>query len=367
MTNPKIEFINLAYKYAPFTEAFAEDLRRVLASGAYILGEEVEQLEKSVAAFTGANHAVGVANCTDGLILAFKAIGIGPGDEVITSPMSYLATTSTIALVGATAVFVDIDDSLNLDPDKIEDAINEKTKAISLVHLSGIPANVKKIKEIADRHGLALIEDCAQSFGATVDGRNVGTFGRFGVLSFHPLKNFGTIGDGGMILVQDEADARWLRQARNHGHRSREECDFWSVNSRLDELHAAFLRTMLASYPTELQRRQKLADIYRRELSAVVEFPKIPENSTASYNWIMILADQREALMDHLTACGVESKIHYPMLITSLKSAEHGCRIHASIDNANRLVNRILSLPSAEHITETDVAYVSRCIREFYS
>lgn len=360
-----ISFIDLAAKYAGFAKQLHEDLGRVLSSGSYILGSEVARFEGSIKDFTAAKHAVAVANGTDALILSLKAAGVGPGDEVITTPMSYLATTSSIALSGATAVFVDVDASLNLDPERIEEAITERTRAISVVHLAGIPAQIERIAQVADKYGLALIEDCAQSFGASQDGQLTGTFGRFGTLSFHPLKNLGTLGDGGMILMQRQEDEDWMLQARNHGHRGRDECDFWSINSRLDELHAAFLNSMLMRYPEELDRRRRLADIYRTELAGVVEFPLIPANSRPSYNWIMILVDRREELIAHLADCGIEVKVHYPKLIPDLKAAAANCREHGNLANARRMVKRILSVPMAEHISEADARLVCDRIKEF--
>lgn len=366
MHRRQLPFIDLAAKYARFATRYQEDLARVLASGQFILGNEVSGFETAVKAYTGAAHAIGVANCTDALILCLKAIGVGGGDEVITTPMTYLATTSAIALCGATAVYVDIDDSLNLDPDRIEGAVTSRTKAVSVVHLAGIPARIDRIVAVAERHGLAVIEDCAQSFGAEYNGRATGTFGRFGAVSFHPLKNLGALGDGGMILARDERDAAWLRQARNHGHRSRDECDFWSVNSRLDELQAAFLKTQLESFPEELSRRQRLADIYRSRLAGVVEFPRLPTNCRASYNWIMVLAPRRQQLAAYLAEQGIETKIHYPQLVRHLEAAARGTRSGGAMPNAERDVERILSLPAAEHITQDDVLYVCEAVTRFY-
>ena len=367
MSRRPLPFVDLVAKQARFAARYHEDLTRVLASGSFILGKEVASLEDAIMRFTGSPHAIGVANGTDALILSLKVIGVGDGDEVITTPMSYLATTSTIALCGATAVFVDIDDSLNLDPEQIERAITEKTRAISVVHLAGVPARMDRIIAVADRHGIPVIEDCAQSFGTVYRNRAAGTYGRFGTISFHPLKNLGTLGDGGLILAQRPEDATLLRQARNHGHRSREECDFWTINSRLDELHAAFLLTQLESYPEELARRRRLADIYRSELAGVAEFPRLFDGALPSYNWIMMLAQDRERLMAHLMDRGFETKIHYPMLISSLKAAERNTRSDIPVPNARRLVDRIMSLPSAEHVTEEDAHDVCVAIKEFYA
>ena len=207
MTTRSIKFIDLSRKYAPLARELQQDLERVVSSGSFILGDELEAFEADIVEYMGSAHAVGVGNGTDALMLCLRAAGVGPGDEVITSPMSYLATASCIALVGATAVFVDVDESLNLDPAGIGDAVTRNTKAILPVHLSGIPANLHGIAAVADEHGLPIIEDCAQSFGAVADGKFVGTSGRFGVTSFHPLKNLGALGDAGMILARDGDDA----------------------------------------------------------------------------------------------------------------------------------------------------------------
>lgn len=361
-----IKFIDLAGKYEPLTQAFHEDLDRVLSSGNFVLGEELQKFEAAIVDFTGAKNAVGVGNGTDALILCLKAAGVGRGDEVITTPMSYLASTSSITLCGATAVFVDIDRSLNMDPSKISAAVTSKTKAILPVHVAGIPARISEIGEIAKQHELPVIEDCAQALGATMGGSFVGTSSEFGAVSFHPLKNLGALGDGGMILAKSGRDAEWLRQARNHGHRSRNECDFWSVNSRLDELQSAFLRTQLAFLPQELDRRRNLAKIYREELSGIVRFPEVSKTSRPSYNWVMILATDRDNLADFLMNRGIEAKIHYPILIPSLRAAAEGCRVQGTLDTANTLVGEILSLPNAEHVTESDAALVCQSIKAFY-
>jgi dTDP-4-amino-4,6-dideoxygalactose transaminase len=367
MKTKKITFIDLVSKYKPFVEQFHKDLDRVLASGTFILGQEVLRFEESIKHSTKTAGAIGVGNGTDALILCLKAMNIGPRDEVITTSMSYLATASSIALVGATAVCVDIDNSLNLDPDKIEAAITPQTRAILVVHLSGIPADVDQIMKIASRHGLPVIEDCAQAFGAEISGQAVGTFGRLGTISFHPLKNLGTLGDGGIILAQREEDIRWLEQARNHGHKNRDECDFWSINSRLDELHAAFLNTMLEYYPEEVKRRQRLADIYKLELKGLVKFPLVPPGAKPSFNWIMMLVDQREELVKFLAEQGTELKIHYPYLMPDLKSAVKNCRVHGSLENSRNMVKKIISVPAAEHISESDVRYICEQIKNFYA
>ncbi len=367
MKTKKITFLDLTSKYQPFQKQFHSDLDRVLASGTFILGPEVARFEKLIKHHTNANGALGVGNGTDALILCLKALRIGPGDEVITTSMSYLATASSIALSGATAVCIDVDESLNLDPKKIEEAITPQTRAILVVHLSGVPADIKQIMNIASRYDLPVIEDCAQAYGANINGQAVGTFGRLGTVSFHPLKNLGTLGDGGIILAQRDEDLGWLKLARNHGHKNRNECDFWSINSRLDELHAAFLNTMLEHYPSEMQRRIKLAEIYKAELHGIVEFPIIHKDSNPSYNWIMMLVDQRDKLIRSLSEKGTELKVHYPYLLPDLKSASQNCRVHGSLENSRVKVKKIISVPAAEHISETDVRYICQQIIDFYA
>ena len=367
MTPYTIPFINLPAKYKAFEIEFLEDLHRVLSSGTYILGDEVAQFERAIKDYTKAQNTIAVANGTDALVLSLRAAGVGVGDEVITTPMSYLATTSSIALCGATAVFADVDDSLNLDPDCIENAITERTRAISVVHLAGIPAQIDRIVKIAAKYGLALIEDCAQSFGALHNGSATGTFGGFGALSFHPLKNLGTVGDGGMIMTKNDLDYRFIMKARNHGHNGRDECDFWSMNSRLDEIHAAFLNTMLKSYGYELDRRRKLAMIYREELTHLLEFPLVSPNSMPSYNWIMILVEEREELIKYLANSGIEVKVHYPKLIPDLIAASLNCRQHGDLKKSRHYVKRILSLPTAEHVSEEDARVVCSRIKSFYA
>ncbi len=366
MSNRHIQFINLQARHKTFVDNYHAVLSKQLKSGNFIMGDVLSKFEKSIANYMGVKHVIGVANGTDALTLPMKYHGIGSGDEVITSPMSYLATTSSIALCNAQAVFIDIDQSLNLDPAKIEAAITNKTKAIMLVHLSGLPAEVEKIRQIANQNNLLLIEDCAQSIGATFNSKKVGSFGHFAGVSFHPLKNLGGLGDGGAIMTSCDKTEKWLRMARNHGHSSRDDCDFWSINSRLDALQAGFLQIQLEKYDDVLNHRRNLAGLYRDELNDFIEFPELWHDGEASYNWIMILAENRSNLVHYLSKSGIETKIHYPILIPDLKAAKHNCRIADEIPKARHYVDRILSLPNGEHITNNDVSYICKQIKQFY-
>jgi dTDP-4-amino-4,6-dideoxygalactose transaminase len=365
--NKVIKFVDLPHKYSKFKERFHSDLDDVLNSGQIILGENVELLEQTLANIQNVNSVVTVGNGTDALVLSLRALGIGPGDIVLTTPMSYLASSSSIALVGATIRFVDVDMSLNICPNSFRNSICPDTKAILLVHLAGIPADLKNILNIAKINHIPVIEDCAQAFGAEYLDRKVGGFGDIATLSFHPLKNLGCIGDGGAIFINDKKISSWLKQARNHGHSSRDECEFWSVNSRLDALQAKFILSQLDGYDGELARRRMLASIYYEQLGDIIDFPMVHPNSLPSYNWFMILTDQRDELFSFLVENNIETKIHYPKLISELKAAGKGTDSHSTFSNATRQTKRILSLPNAEHITESDVLYICNVIREFYS
>ncbi len=366
MTERKINFVDLPARHMRYAEDFHRVLDDRLQTGSYILGEGVEAFERQLAEYVGVEHVVAVGNGTDALMLAMKSQGIGEGDEVITSPMSYLATTSSIALIGAEAVMVDIDESLNLDPGRIEEAITDRTKAIMLVHLSGLPAQVEEIRRIADQHELKLIEDCAQSLGACYGGVKVGCFGDLAAVSFHPLKNLGGLGDGGAVFTNNAELASQLRMMRNHGHSGRDQCDFWSVNSRLDSLQAGFLSVQLRDYEEALSHRRRLAEIYRCRLTGVIDFPCIWSEAIASYNWLMILVEDRQRLMEFLQSRGVETKIHYPLLISDMAAAEKSCRINGDIGMARERVDQILSLPNAEHVNDTDVHFICDCIIDFF-
>ncbi|MCC9620604.1 DegT/DnrJ/EryC1/StrS family aminotransferase [Thalassospira sp. MA62] len=365
MTKP-IKFVDLTVKYAPFLEGFQKDLAQIVCDGNYILGDPVSEFEKDIANFIGVKHAIAVANGTDALVLGLKACGVKAGDEVITTPMSYLASTSAIALCGATAVFADVDESLNLTEASLGCCLTERTKAILPVHLAGNPADMEKLKSLADKFQLAILEDCAQAFGASIAGRMVGSFGDVAAISFHPLKNLGALGDAGAILTNNDEFAHWLRRARNHGHISRDDCGFWSLNSRLDTLQAAFLRRMFLRYPSELERRRELACEYKRSLDDCVSLQVPVQDAIPSYNWFVLLADRRDELMLFLSSLGIETKVHYPILIPDMAAAAQYCARGSDIPMARNYVRKILSLPCGEHITNKDARYISECIKNFY-
>jgi len=359
-----VPFVDLTARFSPWRAAFHATLDRVIDHGQIILGDEVETFEQNMVTYAGCRHAIAVANGTDALMLSLRAKGIGIGDEVITTPMSYLASTSSIALVGATPVFADVGDDLNLDPNAVERLITPRTRSILLVHLAGIPSQIHRFIDIARYHNLVLIEDCAQAFGATVDGRMVGTFGDFGAVSLHPLKNLPALGDAGIILTNDDAAADWLRIARNHGHSGRDECEFWSINSRLDALQAAFLCEILVGFPAFLDVRRQQATRYHTGLKTCVGFPMIASTVNPTYNMFMILVDDREALREMLAEQGIETRIHYPNPIHQLRAAHHIA--HDALPRTEIYSKRILSLPLGLHISDNQIDAVITHILHFY-
>mgnify|MGYP001444070758 CR=1 FL=1 len=241
----KVPYVNLPAQHTPIKEELLEAISRVMDHGIFIMGQELDEFESRFAELSGSAYAVGVNSGTDALILALRAVGVGPGDEVITVPNSFLASTSCITLLSAQPVFVDVKDDYNIDPDLIEDAITPRTKAILPVHLTGRPADMDKIMEIAQRRGLQVIEDCAQAVGAEYRGKPVGCFGAVGCFSLHPLKTLNACGDGGVLTTNDEELYQRFKVLRNHGLLNRDECIDWSMNSRLDTLQAAEIHDLL--------------------------------------------------------------------------------------------------------------------------
>jgi dTDP-4-amino-4,6-dideoxygalactose transaminase len=339
-------------------------IQRVIASGWFILGPEVAAFESEFAAASGARLAVGVGNGTDAIALALKALGIGPGDEVITSPLSAAFSALAIMMAGARPVFADIDpERLTLDPDAAAAAVTSRTRAILPVHLYGQAADMRAIERVASRHHLAIVEDACQAHFATEDGRPIGTIGTCGTFSFYPTKNLGAMGDGGAITTSDEALAARIKRLRNGGQTSRYQHLDPGVNSRLDEMQAGILRARLPFMPAWTARRRALAAAYRRELTNdLVRVP--PEREPGHvYHLFPVLSASRSALQAHLTAAGVETLIHYPVPIPrqpALSTAEPGvCPI------ADRVCDEIVSLPLYPSLPDEAVLHVAQAVTTF--
>ena len=338
----------------------------VLLHGMYVLGNEVREFEQMFADYCQVKYAVGLNSGTDALILAMKALGIGKGDEVITVPNSFLATASSIVLAGAKPVFVDVRDDYNMDPELIEPAITERTKAILPVHLTGRPADMTPIIEIAQKHNLYVIEDCAQAIGAEYNGKRVGGFGDIGCFSLHPLKNLNALGDGGVITTDQEETYEYLLKARNHGLRTRDECGFWSYNSRLDTIQAAALKVKMKYLDEWTEKRRANAAFYREHLKDVVKVPIEKEYEKSVYHTFVVCAERRDELKEFLSSKGIDTKIHYPIPIHLQKAAEHLEYKKGDFPEAEKQTGEILSLPVYPELTDEQLYLVVSEINRFY-
>jgi dTDP-4-amino-4,6-dideoxygalactose transaminase len=350
----------------PGEEAEATDaaIRRVVDRGWFVLGPEVESFEREFATASGVAHAIGVGNGTDALFLLLKAHGIGSGDEVITTPLSAAFTALAIVMAGARPVFADIDaNRLTIDPAAVRAAVGPKTAAIVPVHLYGQPADMPALADVANRHHLALIEDCCQAHLATCAGRPVGTFGHGGAFSFYPTKNLGGLGDGGAACTDDGQAAERIRQLRNGGQSEPFRHDLAGVNSRLDELQAAVLRAKLPFLEQWTARRRALAGLYRVHLAGTE--PTVPAEHDPGhvYHLFPIRSVARERLREHLRAAGIETLIHYPTPLTQQPAfAEHQ---PAASPVADAVCRELASLPLHPALTDTSANQVVEAMQAF--
>jgi len=302
-------------QYQSHKEEILEAIERVLEGGNYILGPEVEKFEKSFAAYCGADYAVGVSSGTDALILALRALDIGPGDEVITVSHTALATVAAIIASGATPVLVDIDPSCyTMDPECFQRAITSRTKAVIPVHLYGQPSDMDAITKIAREHGLFVIEDCAQAAGAIYKGMRVGSIGDAGCFSFYPTKNLGAIGDGGMVVSKNAGLAQRIRRLRQYGWDEKRTTDEPGLNSRLDEIQAAILNVKLKSLDEDNARRRGIAQLYNEGLAGLpIALPNEHPDTTHVYHLYVIACKERDQLQKRLADSGVLAGVHYPV------------------------------------------------------
>lgn len=368
MKKYKIPYINLIEQHSLIKKDILEAVSRVLDSGQFILGEEVEKFEAGFAKLCNVQFAIGVNSGTDALILALRALGIGKGDEVITVPNSFIASTSCILLVGARPVFVDVADDYNMDPTQLAKAITSRTKAILPVHLTGRPAEMDAIMEKAKKHNLYVIEDCAQAVLAEYKGRRVGSIGTMGCFSFHPLKTLNACGDGGIVTTNDEKLAEKLKIMRNLGLKNRNECIMWSGNSRLDSLQAAILLVKMKYVEEWIEKRRANADFYRQGLSDIpyIQAPMEREYERAVYHTFIIQCEHRDELKHYLEKNGIESAIHYPIPIHLQEvSKDLGYR-KGSFEVTEAQAEHILSLPVYPELKASDIKYIIQTIKRFY-
>jgi dTDP-4-amino-4,6-dideoxygalactose transaminase len=365
-----IQCASPAAQYRTHKEAIQAAVLRVLESDSYILGREVSEFESAFAAYCDplqTLHAVGVNSGTDALILAMRALGIGSGDEVVTVAHTAVATVAAIIAVGATPVLVDIDPTTyTIDPDLIEPAITSRTKAVIAVHLYGQAADMDAVNEIARRHGVAVIEDCAQAAGGIYKGKRIGCLGDVACFSFYPTKNLGAIGDAGMVVATDAVLAARVRCLRQYGWDSERQTLVPGFNSRLDEVQAAILNVKLPSLDVDNERRAKHAAAYREGLSSLsLLLPAVRPDTRHAYHLYVIACDDRDGLKATLGKAGIMGGIHYPVPIHRQGGyAQRVVSPSQGLPVTDQLVARILSLPLYPELSDAEIATVISVIRE---
>ena len=360
-----IPFLDLRAGYDELRPEIDAAISRVLDSGMYILGEEVAAFEREYAAYCGCKHAIGVANGLDALHLALRAMGVGPGDEVIVPSNTYIATWLAVSQCGATPVPVEpVEGTSNLDPALIEAAITPRTKAILPVHLYGQPADLDPILAVAARHGLRVLEDGAQAQGARYKGQRIGGHGDAVAWSFYPGKNLGAYGDAGAITTNDDALAEQLRVLRNYGSRVKYVNDVQGWNSRLDPLQAAVLRVKLAHLDDWNARRRAIAARYLDGLrDAGVALPEVPEWAEPAWHLFVVRSERRDALQARLGEAGIGTLIHYPLPPHRQQAYAELAFSADAFPIANRLADQLLSLPIGPHQPEAATAAVIDAVR----
>jgi dTDP-4-amino-4,6-dideoxygalactose transaminase len=365
-----VPYVAIARQHAGIKKELLAAVEQVLDSGRFILGEQVDEFERQFAERCGTAFAIGVNSGTDALILALRALGVGPGDEVITVPNSFVASAGCVRLVGATPVFVDVDETYTIDPDRIEAAVTARTRAILPVHLTGRPCDMEAIGRIAARHGLHVIEDCAQAVLASTRGRTVGSIGAAGCFSLHPLKTLNACGDGGVITTNDPALAGELRIMRNIGLKTRDDCVMWSQNSRLDTVQAAMLLVKLKYLDAWTERRRHHAARYRDRLHAIhairLPVPDAPHERSV-YHTFVIQAERRDALRAFLTSRGIGSNVHYPVPIHLSNAGRELGYAAGSFPVTEAQADAIVSLPIYPELEEREIDHVCTEIEAFYA
>lgn len=362
-----IEFNLLDRQFHKYKDEYEEAALRVLRSGWYILGKEVESFEDEFAKWNKSKYCVGLNSGLDALVLAIKALEIGVGDEVIVPANTYIASIMGVTLNGATPIFVEPNEYYNLDFNKIEDCITPRTKAILAVHLYGQAAEMQRIKEIAKRFNLYLIEDCAQAHGAKLEGRNVGSFGDIGCFSFFPTKNMGAFGDAGAIVTDNESLADCIRTMRNYGSKSKYVNEIKGVNSRLDEIQAALLRVKLRHVLELTKERQKIATAYLNGIKSTrIIVPKIQYDIDAhTFHLFVIRTEKRQIFQEYLSAKGIKSQIHYPIpphLANCYRELGHKIGDYPITENYSKTV---LSLPLYNGMEEAEMDYIINAVNSF--
>lgn len=349
-----------------YQKEFEDKALEVLRSGWYVLGNEVKSFEEEFAAYTGSGYCIGLASGLDALWIAFRVLGIGPGDEVIVQGNTYIASVMGITINGATPVFVEPDEYYNMDTAKIEEKITDRTKAILVVHLYGQASKMDTVVELAKKYNLKLVEDCAQSHGACFQGQMTGTFGDVGCFSFYPSKNIGAFGDGGAVVVKDKKLAEDFRIFRNYGSEKRYYNKLVGANSRLDELQAGLLRIRLRHVAEYEEERQQIAKRYLDEVkNPKLELPKVREGATAVWHQFVIRTSCREELISYLNEREIGTIIHYPIPPHLSEAYANLGYQRGAFPVTERYADEVLSLPMYNGMTEEEQIYVIEALNSF--
>ena len=368
----KSEWI-VPYNYLPEQFKNRNDIfdewEKLAQSSEFTLGPKVAEFEKSFAAFVGATYCIATNNGTDALILALKALGIKNGDEVITVPNSFYATTGAIVACGATPVFIDIDSRYQMDVALLEAAITNKTRAILPVYWGGAAPDMKAIIEIANKHNLVVVEDACMGIGGSHRGNPQGRFGQIGAFSMHPLKSLNVMGDGGMLVTDDKDLFEWILQYRNHGMKDRDHITMWGVNMRLQPLQAIVANIELTKVPQIVEVRNRNAeylDTALMNLAPKIITPKRMSYDTETYSLYMVLCEDRDKLLKYLQDKKVDAKIHYPIPLHLQEAAEGLGYKEGSFPVAESQAKKVITLPVHQFLNEDQLGYMVNCIKDFY-
>lgn len=363
----QIPFVDLHAQYLAHREEIDAAISSVIAETAFIGGKHVARFEAQFAADYGMMNCISVANGTDAIYIALKMMGIGPGDEVITTAHSWISTSEAVSQTGARPVFVDVDRYYTIDANLVEAAITPRTRCIIPVHLYGQPADMDALTALCKKHGLRMLEDCAQAHYAEWKGRKVGTFGDVATFSFYPGKNLGAYGDAGAILTNDEALATRMRMYANHGALKKHHHLIEGINSRLDGLQAAILSAKLPHIHSWTARRQAVAAMYDQALSGIagVETPQVRENASHVYHLYVVQVGNRDDLMKFLAEQGIQTAVHYPVALPLMPAYDYLDASPAAFPVASRNQDRILSLPIYPEMTQSMVDHIAGAVAKF--
>lgn len=361
-----IDFANLGLAYQEHKEAIDKAMSKVVNTSSFIMGPAVTELENKLSHFVGAKHSISCSSGTDALLLAMMAMDIQPGDEIITTPFTFIATAETIAFLKAKPVFVDIEETTyNIDPLKIEAAITDKTKAIIPVSLYGQPADMDEINSIANKHNITVIEDAAQSFGATYKGKKSCNLSDIACTSFFPAKPLGCFGDGGAVFTNNDIFAEKIKSLRLHGQSKRYHHQYVGIGGRLDSLQAAVLNAKLDHYDKDVKRRQEVAQTYSKYLNDHIPIPVIKEDRTSVWAQYSIRLDKRDLLQEKLKMAGIPTAIHYPMPLHLQECFVSLGGRKGDFPISEKISEEIMSLPMNPYLSENELKYITSKLLAF--